>query len=171
MNHHSDSDMTVGESGRTLLQSKAVLNPGTDNELKITGYRYDVGKAFLYYMAVVCTLGIILLVQSWKPELLCFLRCKECPLYSADIVLIRRPILGWRVCLWHTETHFGVEGLWYIATHFGVEGLWHTATHFGVEGLWYTATHFVIEGVWHTATHFGVEGLWHTATHFGVKCL
>ncbi|XP_076451738.1 polyamine-transporting ATPase 13A3-like isoform X2 [Babylonia areolata] len=89
MNHHTDSSMTVTSSGRTLLQSKAVLNPGTDDELRIIGYRYDTCKSLLFYTIVVLTLGIILLVQSWKPELLCLLRCKECPLYSADLILVR----------------------------------------------------------------------------------
>jgi len=37
---------------------------------------------------VVFTFGILLLVLYWKPELDCYMKRKECPLYSADVILV-----------------------------------------------------------------------------------
>ena len=55
----------------------------------VTGYRRDGCKTFLFYVLVVLTLGILLLVLYWKKELDCLLKRKECPLYSADVVLVK----------------------------------------------------------------------------------
>ena len=60
----------------------------------ITGYRSDGLKTFLFYVLVVFTLGILLLVLYWKPELDCYMKRKECPLYSADVILVRVSILN-----------------------------------------------------------------------------
>ncbi|KAK7094175.1 polyamine-transporting ATPase 13A3-like isoform X3 [Littorina saxatilis] len=73
----------------SLLQSKGVLNAGKDDELDITGYRRDGLKTFLFYVLAVLSLGILLLVVYWKPELECQLKCKECALYNADVILVK----------------------------------------------------------------------------------
>lgn len=83
------TDSIANGSASVLLQSKAVLNPGTDNQLDLTGYRNDVWKKITFYILVVCSLGFLLLVVSWKPELDCYLKRKECPLYSADVILVK----------------------------------------------------------------------------------
>ncbi|KAK7501877.1 hypothetical protein BaRGS_00006963 [Batillaria attramentaria] len=83
------TDSIANGSASALLQSKAVINPGTDDQLDLTGYRNDVLKKITFYVLVVCTLGFILLVLYWKPELDCYLKRKECPLYCADVILVK----------------------------------------------------------------------------------
>ncbi|CAL1544453.1 unnamed protein product [Lymnaea stagnalis] len=73
----------------SLLQTQGVLNKGTDEELLCWGYRPSKWKQVVYFTSVVLTLGIILLVIHWKPELGCYLRWKQCSLYKAKHILLK----------------------------------------------------------------------------------
>lgn len=53
------------------------------------GYRDSTSKKFLFCLLVVLSLGTLLLVVHWKPELKCYLQRKLCPLYKAQYVLLR----------------------------------------------------------------------------------
>ena len=52
------------------------------------GYCDSSGKKVLFYLLVVVTLGLVLLLKYWKPELECYLKKSKCPLYKADVVLL-----------------------------------------------------------------------------------
>ncbi|XP_025081002.1 probable cation-transporting ATPase 13A3 isoform X3 [Pomacea canaliculata] len=84
-----DSSSQNGDASTTLLRCHAVLNAGTDDELSITGYHEDRLKKVVFYILVVLTFGILLLVLYWKPELECYLKRRVCSLYDADVVLIK----------------------------------------------------------------------------------
>ncbi|XP_014665999.1 PREDICTED: probable cation-transporting ATPase 13A3 isoform X2 [Priapulus caudatus] len=66
-----------------------VLNPGTDDELHCTGYRWNAGKLFLYYTACFITLGILVLVMHWKPDWKLVLTQSPCKLEKANTVLLK----------------------------------------------------------------------------------
>ncbi|BFZ23149.1 hypothetical protein BsWGS_26187 [Bradybaena similaris] len=85
MNHPTDSRT----SHSSLLKAQCILNKGTDEELMCWGYRDSTSKKFLFCILVVLSLGTLLLVVHWKPELKCYLQRKVCPLYKAQYVLLR----------------------------------------------------------------------------------
>ncbi|KAK0056869.1 cation-transporting ATPase 13A3 [Biomphalaria pfeifferi] len=90
MNHHTDSRTSVELTTRnSLLQGQSVLNKGTDEELICWGYRKSAWKQVLFYFIVVFTLGAILLVIRWKPEIGCYLRWQHCSLHKAQYVLLK----------------------------------------------------------------------------------
>ncbi|KAK6965195.1 cation-transporting ATPase, partial [Biomphalaria glabrata] len=53
------------------------------------GYRKSAWKQVLFYFIVVFTLGAILLVIRWKPEIGCYLRWQHCSLHKAQYVLLK----------------------------------------------------------------------------------
>ncbi|KAI8795518.1 cation-transporting ATPase 13A3, partial [Biomphalaria glabrata] len=86
----SDSRTSVELTTRnSLLQGQSVLNKGTDEELICWGYRKSAWKQVLFYFIVVFTLGAILLVIRWKPEIGCYLRWQHCSLHKAQYVLLK----------------------------------------------------------------------------------
>ncbi|KAL4220880.1 hypothetical protein ACF0H5_019146 [Mactra antiquata] len=75
------------DSGR-LLADNTILNQGTEDELNCYGYKDDKFKKGVFYLLVVVTFGLILLLLYWKPELECYFKKSRCPLYKADSVLL-----------------------------------------------------------------------------------
>lgn len=55
---------------------------------KCYGYHDSSGKKCLFYFLVVLSLGALLLLLYWKPELECYLKKSKCALYKADSVLL-----------------------------------------------------------------------------------
>ncbi|CAG5115111.1 unnamed protein product, partial [Candidula unifasciata] len=73
----------------SLLKAQCILNKGTDEELICWGYRDSASKKFFFGLLVVFSLGTLLLIVHWKPELTCYLQRKLCPLYKAQYVLLK----------------------------------------------------------------------------------
>ncbi|BFZ23491.1 hypothetical protein BsWGS_26528 [Bradybaena similaris] len=89
MNSRTDSRSSLELTAqKTLLQTHCILNKGTDEELVCWGYVDSPRKKCLFWLLVVLSLGSLLLVLHWKPELSCYLQRKKCPLYKATCVLL-----------------------------------------------------------------------------------
>ncbi|XP_059164774.1 probable cation-transporting ATPase 13A5 [Physella acuta] len=90
MNPPTDSRTVVELAPRnSLLQIQGILNKGTDEELICWGYRPSTWKTVVFYTAAVLTLGILLLVVHWRPELGCYLRLTKCSLHKAKYILLK----------------------------------------------------------------------------------
>ncbi|XP_052286292.1 polyamine-transporting ATPase 13A3-like isoform X2 [Dreissena polymorpha] len=72
-----------------LLPDNTTLNAGTEEELQCYGYADSKRKRLLFYVLVVLTLGVVLLLIYWRRELECYLKKSRCTLYRADTVLLQ----------------------------------------------------------------------------------
>ncbi|XP_067658890.1 polyamine-transporting ATPase 13A3-like isoform X3 [Haliotis asinina] len=92
MNHLTDSTASVSLSNMAntrLLLTKMMLNDGGEEELVLRSYEKDRLKTVIFFLLVVLTLGLVLLVIYWKPELECYLKKRRCALYKAEVVMIK----------------------------------------------------------------------------------
>uniref|UniRef100_A0A0B7AE23 Cation-transporting ATPase n=1 Tax=Arion vulgaris TaxID=1028688 RepID=A0A0B7AE23_9EUPU len=89
MNNQIDSSSSFElSSHKSLLRTHCILNKGTDEELSCWGYTDSTWKKCLYWLLVFLSLGTLLLIVHWKPELTCYLQRKKCPLYKAKYALL-----------------------------------------------------------------------------------
>ena len=58
----------LGEDPGGLSHHRAVLQPGTEEELTLHGYRSSPCRAFFFHLLSVLTLGSLYLVTYWRPE-------------------------------------------------------------------------------------------------------
>ncbi|XP_041377878.1 probable cation-transporting ATPase 13A3 [Gigantopelta aegis] len=72
-----------------LFVARITINKGEEDELDCRGYTADSVKTFIFYILVLLTGGLLLLVVNWKPELHCYLKKRVCALYCAELVLIK----------------------------------------------------------------------------------
>ncbi|GFS05908.1 cation-transporting ATPase [Elysia marginata] len=94
MNRPTDSKTNMRSveerlSQNLLLKTECVINKNTDEELVCWGYTYSAWRKVLFWVAVVLTLGLLLLVVNWKPELECYLQRQRCALHKAHFLLIK----------------------------------------------------------------------------------
>ncbi|XP_068589337.1 polyamine-transporting ATPase 13A2 isoform X1 [Cebidichthys violaceus] len=64
-----------------------LLSP--DSHMDVQGYKWVRWRVWLCHLAVVLSLGLLLVVFHWRPRLAVLARCCSCPLALADILLIR----------------------------------------------------------------------------------
>ncbi|XP_068589338.1 polyamine-transporting ATPase 13A2 isoform X2 [Cebidichthys violaceus] len=57
--------------------------------MDVQGYKWVRWRVWLCHLAVVLSLGLLLVVFHWRPRLAVLARCCSCPLALADILLIR----------------------------------------------------------------------------------
>ncbi|XP_012945191.1 probable cation-transporting ATPase 13A3 [Aplysia californica] len=90
MNHRTDSSATaVNVEPQFLLQSHHVLNKDTEDELHCWGYSDSRWRRMLFFLLVLLSVGLLLLVVHWRPQLECLLKRRRCSLYKAKYILIR----------------------------------------------------------------------------------
>ncbi|RUS73558.1 hypothetical protein EGW08_018686 [Elysia chlorotica] len=97
MNRHTDSKTKMGSkssledslSRNLLLKTECIINKNTDEELVCWGYTYSSWRRLLFWVAVILSGGLLLLVLNWKPELECYLQRRRCALHKAHFLLIR----------------------------------------------------------------------------------
>ncbi|XP_071110416.1 polyamine-transporting ATPase 13A3-like isoform X1 [Haliotis cracherodii] len=92
MNRLTDSTASVSLSNMAntrLLLTKMMLNDGGEEELVLRSYEKDGLKMVIFYLMVVLSLGLVLLLIYWKPELECYLKKRRCALYKAEVVMIK----------------------------------------------------------------------------------
>ncbi|KAK6177645.1 hypothetical protein SNE40_015705 [Patella caerulea] len=91
MNHPIDSRDSVSALNNLLL-TRITLNKGGEDQLECYGYKKDTIKDIIFFLLVILTCGLLLLILYWKPELECYIRRRKCPLYKAKIILIENHI-------------------------------------------------------------------------------
>ncbi|GAB1609336.1 cation-transporting ATPase 13A3-like isoform X2 [Argonauta hians] len=80
----SDLDIFHG-----VLVNKIILNKDTDDQLECIGYKDNTCKKVLFYILVLLTLGLVLLIFHWEPKYELLLKKSQCPLIEADSVLLK----------------------------------------------------------------------------------
>lgn len=68
---------------------RKVIQPGTDEELILHGYKYSVCKALLFYLLTLVSLGTFYLVSYWKPEWGLYWKRRKCSLSEADALILK----------------------------------------------------------------------------------
>ncbi|XP_074653844.1 polyamine-transporting ATPase 13A3-like isoform X2 [Tubulanus polymorphus] len=84
-----NNSLMDGQLSQINLTTTTTLNPGTDEHLECKGYAENKCKRVLYYILVVLSCGILLLIMHWKPEWKLKLTKSLCPLVYADAVLLK----------------------------------------------------------------------------------
>ncbi|XP_022255273.1 probable cation-transporting ATPase 13A3 isoform X2 [Limulus polyphemus] len=64
------------------------LNPGEDDEMSITGYRFSFPKTILTCFAVLLSGGTLLILMSWKPSIRIKMTHSLCPFKQAEKVVL-----------------------------------------------------------------------------------
>ncbi|XP_053650213.1 polyamine-transporting ATPase 13A3 isoform X6 [Cherax quadricarinatus] len=77
------------ERDRGVSNHEQVIQPGTDEELMVHGYRYSCCKAAIFYLLTILTLGMFYLVSYWKPEWRVYFMRRECSLSEADSLILK----------------------------------------------------------------------------------
>ncbi|XP_069105688.1 polyamine-transporting ATPase 13A3-like [Argopecten irradians] len=77
--------------------TRIILNPGTDDQLVCYGYRANRWKLLLFILLSCTSLGFVLLLMLWRPELECYIKRKKCHLTEADTILIQDHVKRWFV--------------------------------------------------------------------------
>lgn len=65
-----------------------ISSNGTE-ELELKGYRVHLGRCALACLAVVLTLGLLLILLVWRKDIKMWMFYKECPLQHASKVLVK----------------------------------------------------------------------------------
>ncbi|GAB0092078.1 Cation-transporting ATPase [Sergentomyia squamirostris] len=75
-------------------QCSGILDAGTEEEMKVTGYRMCPFRTVIYWCCVVLTAGIVRLVTHWWRHWLLLATHTCCPLASAEKVLVSEVYQG-----------------------------------------------------------------------------
>ncbi|XP_073434755.1 probable cation-transporting ATPase 13A4 [Dendrobates tinctorius] len=69
--------------------TRALLNPGEENEMELFGYRTLMWRQALCIIGYIFSLGFLLLLFYWKPEWDVWCQCAPCALEKATVILLR----------------------------------------------------------------------------------
>ncbi|XP_077146443.1 putative cation-transporting ATPase 13A4 isoform X2 [Ranitomeya variabilis] len=69
--------------------TRALLNPGEENEMELFGYRTLMWRQALCIIGYIFSLGFLLLLFYWKPEWDVWCQCAPCALEKANVILLR----------------------------------------------------------------------------------
>ncbi|XP_071998704.1 probable cation-transporting ATPase 13A4 isoform X2 [Engystomops pustulosus] len=69
--------------------TRALLNPGEENEMELFGYRTLMWRQVLCIIGYIFSLGFLLLLFYFKPEWDVWCQCTPCGLQTANIILLR----------------------------------------------------------------------------------
>ncbi|XP_069583248.1 probable cation-transporting ATPase 13A4 isoform X1 [Ranitomeya imitator] len=69
--------------------TRALLNPGEENEMELFGYRTLIWRQALCIIGYIFSLGFLLLLFYWKPEWDVWCQCAPCALEKANVILLR----------------------------------------------------------------------------------
>ncbi|XP_045138858.1 polyamine-transporting ATPase 13A3-like isoform X7 [Portunus trituberculatus] len=78
----------LGEDPGGLSQHQAVLQPGTEEELTLHGYRSSPCQTFFFHLVSVLTLGSLYLVTYWRPEWRLAWTTRKCALVEAESLIL-----------------------------------------------------------------------------------
>ncbi|XP_071515719.1 polyamine-transporting ATPase 13A3-like isoform X8 [Panulirus ornatus] len=68
---------------------RKVIQPGTDEELILHGYKSSACKAFLFYLMTLVSLGMFYLISYWKPHWGLYWKRRKCSLSEADALFLK----------------------------------------------------------------------------------
>ncbi|CAF0752314.1 unnamed protein product [Brachionus calyciflorus] len=66
-----------------------VINKGQDDEAFCFGYKTHLFFQILYYLIIIISLGLLVIVFYWKPEWKVYFTCRKSDLSQADYVVVR----------------------------------------------------------------------------------
>uniref|UniRef100_A0A0P4W4W7 Cation-transporting ATPase n=2 Tax=Scylla olivacea TaxID=85551 RepID=A0A0P4W4W7_SCYOL len=78
----------LGENPGGLSHHQAVLQPGTEEELTLHGYRSSPCQTFFFHLLSVLTLGSLYLVTYWRPEWRVTWTSRKCALTEAKFLIL-----------------------------------------------------------------------------------
>ncbi|XP_047235838.1 polyamine-transporting ATPase 13A2-like isoform X1 [Girardinichthys multiradiatus] len=61
----------------------------SDSHMDVQGYKWVRWRVWLFRVATLLSLGLLLIVFHWRPRLAVLARCRSCPLALADVLLLR----------------------------------------------------------------------------------
>lgn len=86
--HKNQDGITIAEMQRSRCKSRTTLNEGTEDELIITGYRFNLYKSIFIGFLFVITAGLLWLFLYWMPKVRIRFTHDEVDLGMADTVLV-----------------------------------------------------------------------------------
>ncbi|XP_064599544.1 polyamine-transporting ATPase 13A3-like isoform X2 [Liolophura sinensis] len=90
MTRKEDPKIKVGRTGPPPMDPlKTYINPGTEEQMEIIGYRLVRLRQILTWGAILLTVGLLRLIFHWKPEWMIWATHCECPLSEAEIVTLQ----------------------------------------------------------------------------------
>lgn len=78
----------LGEDPGGQSLHRALLQPGTEEELVVFGYRSSPCRTALYHLLALLTLGVLYLVTYWRPEWKVSWTTRKCDLAEADCLIL-----------------------------------------------------------------------------------
>ena len=86
--YKNQDGITIPEMQRSHCKSRTTLNEGTEDELVITGYRFNLYKSIFIGFLFVITAGLLWLFLYWMPKVRIRFTHDEVDLEMADTVLV-----------------------------------------------------------------------------------
>ncbi|XP_064645637.1 polyamine-transporting ATPase 13A3-like [Lineus longissimus] len=80
---------TADRNGTVKPIGGVVIEEDKENHMKIYGYHKDLAKEILFYLLIILTGGIALIVFTWKRELALKCSNKQCPVDVAPKILVK----------------------------------------------------------------------------------
>lgn len=87
----------------SVLQEKAILNEGSEDELECYGYKRSIPKTVLSCIVGILTCGLLLLFFRWKPNWKINCLYNRCNLNDAQCILIKDFYKRWHITYVKTE--------------------------------------------------------------------
>ena len=85
------------QTQRSVEKDMVVLNPGTEDEIEVWGYKRNPLKEFLTLLVVICSFGMVGLILYWVEHYRLYCTSSLCSLRDATSVLIVVSCFNFRI--------------------------------------------------------------------------